>query len=77
MTVKFVIPTTERQKYVLGMLMRAKVPMADKTDHLVDPPQWCGWMAVTLEKRGNFWYANGKRISRNFAREIWCSGLAK
>lgn len=76
MSVKLVKITTRVQQEVVNVLIACRVPMAHKIDHTSGTPVDCGWFAVRIEKRGNFFYANNKRIRRHVANAVVSAGLA-
>jgi len=62
---------TLKAAYIVKALNEYKIPYIIKT---MGENQ--GMMPINVEKRGRNWFANGRRIAKNFAIELQLNGLA-
>lgn len=62
---------------IFNYLMSKKVPMVKKTNYSENGEKKVEWSVIKLVKKGYYWYANGKRISKNYAFYMANRGVAE
>jgi hypothetical protein len=66
-----------KQDAMVRQLIGHKVPMIKKVEYENNRPVREFWLPCIVEKRGIFWYANAKRLPRNWIAAMAAVGLVE